>query len=327
MTDDPFESALRAWLADRAPAGASPSLSARIAAVPTDAPSSLRSAIGRPARLVASMGVVASFIVALAWLAMRVALVRPGGGSVGATPSFPPLDPTAVGVGVVAAPGIQWLAVIAILAVLIGLAVSILRERRRWARGILGATFVLVSAAFSMISNSTWIGFGPNGSWGAGLGFDHWGTATESVAGIDDAVFHVRPGEPFTFAFTVTNHAPVPLTIEGLVPNPPNSGFQLTGLGLQRPVQGLEPDQWPVSGLPADSVPFTPIRIEPNAFRLIVVTGKAGPCAGGWEDAANATSMSTDVVTLAYSAFGLERTEQVQLPSSVEIPIVMGCTG
>ena len=58
-----------------------------------------------------------------------------------------------------------------------------------------------------------------------------------------------------------------------------------------------------------------------------MVTGKAGPCAGGWEDAANATSMSTDVVTLAYSALGLERTEQVQLPLSIEIPVVVGCSG
>jgi hypothetical protein len=327
MTGDRFESTLRAWLADRAPAGASPSLSARIAAVPAETASSRRSAIGRPVRWVASMGLAASFVVALAWVATRGVLVRPGNGSVGATPSLPPLDPTAIGVGVVAAPGVSWLPVLVIGAVVVGFAVVIWRTRKRWVRALAGGTLVVVLAVVSTISNSSWIGFGPTGAWAAGLGFDHWGTETQSVAGSDHAFFHLRPGEPFTFSFTLTNHAPIPITIQGMIQDPPNAGFQLTGLGLQRPVPGVEPDGWPVSGLPADNVAFTPVRIEPSAYRLIVVTGKAGPCAGGWEDAANATSMSTNVVTLAYSSLGLERTEQVLLPLTVEIPVVQGCSG
>lgn len=326
MTDDRFETTLRAWLADRAPAGASPSLSARIAAVPAETASSRALEIGRPARWIASIGLAASFVVALAWVATRGAVVRPGDGSVGATPSLPPLDPTAVGVGVVEV-GFQWLPAIVLVAAVIGLAVVILREPRPRVRALTAVVLVAMVASVSMISSSSWIGFGPSGALAAGLGFDHWGTETQSVAGSDHAFFHLRPGEPFTFSFTLTNHAPIPVTIEGLVPDPSNAGFQLTGLGLQRPVAGLGPDQWPISGLPADNVPFTPIQIEPGSYRLIVVTGKAGPCAGGWEAGSNATSMSTDQITLAYSALGAERTEQVQLPLTVEIPMVMGCRG
>lgn len=326
MTDDRFESTLRVWLADRAPAGASPSLSARIAAVPAETASSRALEIGRPARWVASIALAASFVVALAWVATRGVLVRPGNGSVGATPSLPPLDPTVVGAGVVEV-GFQWLPAIILATAVIGLAAVILLERRRWVRSVAGFAVVAVVASASIISNSSWIGFGPNGSWGAGLGFDHWGTAATTDDSSDHAVFHVRPGEPFTFAFTVTNHAPVPITIEGMIENPPNLGFQITGLGLQRPIPGVVSDGWPVSGLPADSVPFTPVQIEPNAYRLIVVTGKAGPCAGGWEDPAKAASTSTDVITLAYSALGAERSEQVRLPGAIEIPIVQGCSG
>ena len=92
------------------------------------------------------MGLAASFVVALAWLATRVALVRPGDGSVGATPSVPPLDPTAVGVGVVAAPGVPWLPVLVIGAVVAGFVVVIWRTRNRWVRALAGGTLVAALA-------------------------------------------------------------------------------------------------------------------------------------------------------------------------------------
>lgn len=329
MTDETFETTLRAWLADRAPVAASPSLRARIAAVPTaDVPSRL-TPIGGPAGWLASIGIAAMVVVGLTWLATSGLVLRSGNGSgdgPDAVPALPPLDPTVVGVGVVEA-GFEPLPIVTVGVLVIGLAVVIVRTRLRWVRALAVGAVVLLLALVLTISNTSWIGFGPNGAWAAGLGFDHWGTIGQTDDASQNAVFHVRPGEPFTFAFTLTNHAPVPLTVEGLVPEPPLVGFQLTGLGLQRSVDGVEPDQWPVSALPADSVPFTPVQLQPGADRLIVVTGMAGPCAGGWEAAGNATSMSTDRITLAYSVLGAERTEQVTLPLTVEIPIVMGCSG
>jgi hypothetical protein len=329
MTDDAFETTLRAWLAGRATTGAGVTLRARIAAVPTDGGSSRVAPIRRPGRWLASIGLAASLVIGLAWLATRAFALRPrvGPGASGdAMSSFPPLDPTVEGVGVVDV-GFSPLPVIVVAAVVVGLAVVIWRTRRRWVRAFAGGALVLVVAAVSTISNASWIGFGPTGAWATGLGFDHWGTETQSVAGSDQAFFHVRPGEPFTFSFTLTNHAPVPITVEGLVPDAPNLGFRLTGLGLQRPIAGVDPDGWAVSADVAESVPFTPIQIQPDQYRLIVVTGKAGPCAGGWEAGTNATGMSFDRITLAYSAVGAERTEQVPLPLTVEIPIVEGCTG
>ncbi len=241
----------------------------------------------------------------------------------------PPADVVPMEVGA-SAVGLANAAVPVVPITLLGLAAvaiaMLVQGRGRAGRvAILGLVASVALVGGSAIFNSRPDADSDQHSWVAGFGagpVEHFGPYSMS----DAVTYPVRPDEPFTFASTVRNPGPLPITILGLdgvqgtEPNP----FVASIVGLGWVVQPVDDGTIHVlSGMPADASVAWPITLAPGEELGIVLLGRGGPCASPEGTAGNLPIMWVKVI---YRVLGIERSEAVGLPAAILIHAKTPCT-
>jgi hypothetical protein len=153
----------------------------------------------------------------------------------------------------------------------------------------------------------------------SGLGFDH----RESVGIQGTAHFDYYPvakGEPFTFAITVRNPGPLPMTILGLASTftEPGPGFvpglEIVGLGMR---SGSV-----IRGTPDGAQEFQPVLLAAGEEVQLIVVGRGGTCAAGSIAAMESIATATHL-PLAYSVLGAPRVIDIGLPAVIAVPTLV----
>lgn len=223
------------------------------------------------------------------------------------------LDTSATGFGLApsVSPVVALGLLVASLTILMILAARI--GRTRWA--ILSGALVALVAIALVIANEEPI----RGERSvAGLGFDHReSTGIQATTHFD--YYPVGKGEPFTFAITIRNPGPLPMTILGLpsVFTEPGPGYvpglEIVGLGTRTgPV---------IRGGPEGAQEFQPVLLGAGEEVQLVVVGRGGPCAAGSMAAMESIATATHL-PIAYSVLGATRVVDIGLPAIITVPTV-----
>ncbi len=233
------------------------------------------------------------------------------------------LDPAVDGIGVVR----TGLSILPLVLVGISLAGLIAYARQgRWRRrvGILGLVLV-VGWTMSVVVDHTrpetpnmdtgWVaGDGGDVTWRGGNGLQ------------EQVTYRLVPGEAFTFALKIGNPGVLPLTIRGLdevrtsQPNPYVVSIVSAGWVVQPTDDGAISI---LSARPEDASVSWPVTLAPGDDLVIVILGRAGPCA---DPGGPPRGLPLTHIDVAYRVLGFERTTEVGLPAILSFPEKDPCT-
>jgi hypothetical protein len=189
-----------------------------------------------------------------------------------------------------------------------------------------------VSVAVVVIGLSSWIGLEtsrPAGrlediSWASSPQATDQSTQFDGL--IETLTFDLAPGETFTLAGVVGNPGALPVTLLGLEEVHPTGGNPHVAsiVGLAWVPQPMDDGRVHLlSAVPGATSATWPITLAPGEEAVIVVLGRAGPCAepGGAGSVIPLTSYS-----MTYRTLGIERSTMVGLPATVVVPAKSTCT-
>jgi hypothetical protein len=189
-----------------------------------------------------------------------------------------------------------------------------------------------VGVAVVVVGLSSWIGLETSRPAGR-LEDISWASsppATDQSNQLDGLMetltFDLAPGETFTLAGVVGNPGVLPVTLLGLEEVRPTGAnpdvASIVGLAwVPQPVDDGRVHL--LSAVPGATSATWPVTLAPGEEAVIVVLGRAGPCAepGGTGSVLPLTSYS-----MTYRALGIERSTAIGLPAAVVVPAKSTCT-
>jgi hypothetical protein len=275
-----LEVALRSVLAEQRPAHGAPSgLRERVAAIPEVLGARrwfLPPWLGRLAPVGASIASVAAVLVIVA-IASRGPGIGPvpGGGPGSAAPAT--FDPTLEGPGILRSLDTSLRAVPGLIVVLaLGAAlyqISIRQSRPRWL-GLRLVACAIVGVAAAMLTSFSAL---REGSGSAVLrGFDVQVPTPNGAPGPTQFFETAGPGDHTVVMFSIRNQSAIPVTVEGVVVEPPPSDAIPTWTAVW-----LARNQTRIMGDLTDIRPFTPSAVAPGGELDLYLVGKPGRCAFG----------------------------------------------
>jgi hypothetical protein len=314
MTDEQLEALLREHYARRSDVRPSAALGARVAAIPV----TTRAGAGaRVERLV--LPIAAAVLVALTALAVRLAIVGgPGSAPAPTTPPAPEVGPPLIdGAGIVRVdPVILPLTVAAIVVVaLVAFAWRPGRAARVRRLVAIGGSVSVGLAVFALATSEPidW----RDGEFVGGTAVARTDPPTEHDQR-PTQVLGLAPGEAFAFSVTLTNTAPVPVTIRGLL-DTHAVGARLVAAGL--PARGEDG----AIDLARPGAPL-PVTVGAGDRVDVLVMGRADECVTTPTTPGSETMVVFDGLYLVYDVLGWGRSSYVQLPVNVAVPLVEGCS-
>ncbi len=323
LDDTRLEREIGEILRRRDPGPAPIGLRDRVARVPETTPAGSNIARRVSRAIVPVLGLAAVFallVLATPLLApRRVGPVLPGPAAGTSTAPAATFAPRIQGPGIIGGPsvGFEGLAALALLAGLTVVVFAIRAGPRRGFAAIAGAVVLVWAGAQVAVTH---VGAGPVANWG-GIG------VTEPPAGsppvwplsppsLSFAYITAGPGEPFSFAFSVSNDGPLPIHIDGVVGDPAPQASD-RGPTYQAVWRDSAPDVG-MTGPIAPSVPFAGADLQPGEYVAVWVVGAAGQCAQGtafFDSSMSTASLSyPPTLQVRYNVFGIPRTATIDLP-------------
>lgn len=228
-----------------------------------------------------------------------------------------PLDTSATGFGL--APSVTPIAALGLLVASLTILMVLAARIGRMGWAILSGAVVALVAIALVIANEEPV---RGGRAVPGLGFDHReSTGIQATTHFD--YYPVAKGEPFTFAITLRNPGPLPMTILGLPstftePGPGYvPGLEIVGLGVR---SGSV-----TRGTPDGAEEFQPVLLGAGEEVQLVVVGRGGTCAAGSMAAMESIATATHL-PIAYSILGATRVVEIGLPAIITVPtLVQSC--
>lgn len=247
-------------------------------------------------------------ILALALSGLRGLPIDSGpGASIAPDATF---DPTLAGPGIVDAPSPagHWL-VVAVVVVLSGLAMAVLRGGRR----LVPAAVATVALAYGVVAGLLPVEVRTSG-WATGLAV----TSPDMPPGSSEVLLYelAKPGQPFTFGvFLAPAAGPFPITIEGVVGQDRIAGPRIIAAWLDELAEG---------GAVGPGRPLEPF-IVPEPGQTLWLIGEAGSCALGQTPSSDIGMTGLAAVKLRISYLGWPReVELTEVPQLWE-PYEPGC--
>jgi hypothetical protein len=195
------------------------------------------------------------------------------------------------------------------IAVVIALLVLLRVSGRR--RLILAAVAVLVAVGITAFGNMPGPAMG--GVEGLPIGNELLGPASDSGLSIG-----VAPGQPFVFSVEISNPAPIPMTILGIVRDQQSAAFP-----NWQAIWISTTDSNTYDSPTAGSRIFTPVEVPPSGSVFLHFVGIADSCAAG--PAGSDTFVGVGDLRIAYEVLGLRSQSNVRLNDDVEEPTRHGC--
>jgi hypothetical protein len=309
--DARLERSLRGVLDARDPGAAPYGLRARVDLIP-DAVEPARANVRRAATSLLAIAAVILIAVAV------VPVARIGDAGPAAVPEATPapsFDIDAEGYGVVPYVDISPIAFVIVGIALTGLvaAIVVARRRRRVLVAVVGITLV-VTGGLSFLALS------PEPIQGSITGAGEHTTWAEVPPGFsEDEMLYVTagPSEHYSYAVSLRNRGPLPITIEALAED---SGLSDT---IPR-LTAVWVDGAPPGGVTGPATPLANHRLEPGAEVVLWLVSKASSCAIGpsWDPAApgETTGLASQSMTVRWSVLGWPRQDFLSLPFTVYEP-------
>ena len=177
----------------------------------------------------------------------------------------------------------------------------------------------LMFAAVAMLVGVGIIAFGnmpgpaDGGVEGLPIGYD-----ASSLGSDAGHIVGVAPGQPFVFSVEISNPAPLPMTIIGIVRDDQSPAFP------DWQAIWISTTDGNVYGSPAaGSRIFTPLEVPPSGAVFLHFVGKADSCAAG--PAGSNTFVGVGDLPIAYEVLGLRSQADVLLFDEVKEPDKPGC--
>jgi len=191
------------------------------------------------------------------------------------------------------------------------------RPRRRVIRWIVVSVVVIVVAAVA-VACVYLLRYQPLSANGTGsFGVDHRFATSRgdfiSPSGESFTAYDVSysDGERFSYSFTIGNLGRFPVTIDSVAP----LGCERCVFPLEYVATALAPPSGPDMFDPVQAEPFTPFRLDREAYRLVVIETRFAHC-DAWGPGSSTTS---SIVEVSYHTGPVHHTVRLTLPYTLTV--------